>query len=796
MLYFGTLTVLKHDAFQTTAFDLGNVDQAVWNTRHGRLLAMTNIEGLTNRLGTHVEPILVPISLLYFVWSDPRILLLLQTVVMALGAWPAYLLARRALSKAAAPPGAAAGRLMAHVLPVLFAFAYLMFPALQSANVFDFHAVALAPTFFLLALYCLETERWGAFAAWAVLTMSTKEDMPLLVAMLGVYVLVRSRGRRWPIGLGTIAAAAAWFVVAVGVVMPHFDTSAVSPLASRYEWLGDGPAEMARTLVTRPGLVAAQALTAENLAYVRDWLAPVAYLPLLAPPVLLLAAPVLAVNLLSTDGFMHQLEGFHYGVLLAPIAVVGAAYGAAWLLGRVRRARLAQWLAVLLAVAVAAATMGYHYGHGYTPLATGRALSWPQVTEHDRLGADMARRIPGEASLAALAFLNPHASQRERLAVIDRVEMSGESAELAPGQGADYLWLDVTNSWPLHPNDLKTAASSLLAGDYGVAEAADGYLLLERGLAVKDLPAAFFDFCRVADAQPQYPMRVQFLLDGQPALELLGLDLEQEDDGWVATTYWRALRALPAGLRLYPFYVDDASGQVLEDTTLRPMIAAVWYPPERWQPGEMIKTSTLPWPVGPEFSLGVGVVQGNDWQAAERRLPIRVEASDVVIRLLDGNSWARLLHVEGGRPVAERRVLSAPAPQVPLAADLGPVRLLGYDVKSSPSGKSAAGDALRATLYWQAEERMETGYSVFVQLLDGEGRVRGQVDAVPQAGGYPTFWWLPGEVVADAVTVTPAPDTPPGLPLRAIAGLYDPATGVRLVDQTTGLDHVELGAVP
>ena len=85
--FFGALTVQKHNAFQTTAFDLGNVDQAVWNTRHGRPFAMTNIEGLTNRLGTHVEPILLPISLLYFVQSDPRLLLLLQTIVIALGAF-------------------------------------------------------------------------------------------------------------------------------------------------------------------------------------------------------------------------------------------------------------------------------------------------------------------------------------------------------------------------------------------------------------------------------------------------------------------------------------------------------------------------------------------------------------------------------------------------------------------------------------------------------------------------------------------------------------------------------------
>jgi len=181
-LYFGALTVQKHDAFQTTAFDLGNVDQAVWNTRHGRLLALTNIEGLTNRLGTHVEPILVPISLLYFVWSDPRALLLLQTAVIALGAWPVYLIARRVSDHRRDTQA----YLAQEALPLTFVLVYLLFPALQSANVFDFHAVALAPTFFLFAFYYLLAERWGRFALFALLTMSCKEDAPLLVGMLGL----------------------------------------------------------------------------------------------------------------------------------------------------------------------------------------------------------------------------------------------------------------------------------------------------------------------------------------------------------------------------------------------------------------------------------------------------------------------------------------------------------------------------------------------------------------------------------------------------------------------------------
>jgi uncharacterized membrane protein len=779
--FFGSLTILKHDAFQTTAYDLGNVDQAVWNTRHGRPLAMTNIEGLTNRLGTHVEPILLPISLLYFVWSDPRALLLLQTVVIALGAWPVWLLGSRKLGN-----WGWRGR----VLALVFAVAYLLFPALQAANVFDFHAVALAPTFFLFALYFLETERWGWFALSAVLIMSCKEDMPLLVAMLGLYALVVRRN--WRVGLVTVAVSGAWFVVAVGWIMPHFDTQAVSPFSNRYAWLGDGPAEMAVTLVTRPGMVLSHFFTAENLAYLRDWLAPGAFLSLLAPQVLVLAAPTLAINLLSTEGTMHQLEGFHYGATLAPIAVVAAAYGAAWLLRRLPRFRL---LPLLLAAVVLAAALLYHYGHGYTPLAADFRGTWPQVTAHDRLGEEMAHTIPTNASLAALPYPNPHASQRQQLSMIDRAGSRVENNRPAPLHNATYVWLDVTNSWPLHPNDLKTGVETLLAGDYGVEQATDGWLLLRRGAPTKTLPDTFYDFARTTAPQPQYPMHLQFLLDNQPILECLGFDFTSNLQPPTSNLqfYWRALQPLPPGLRLYPFYFDDATGQILEDTTLRPMIATVWYPPERWQPGEIVQTSTLPWDVGSTFSIGLGVVQGDGWDEASARLPIRVESSAQIVRLFDGDTWARLLHVEDGNPIPEPRTFAPPTPQHPLdAAFADQIRLLGYDLKVEPRDTQHAS---RITLYWQAQTRSTTSYTVFAQLLGPAGNVRAQVDAIPRGGSYPTTWWLPGEVVADPLTLELPSDAPRNVSYRLIVGWYDPATGTRLPVVGTGADFVELTTI-
>ena len=776
-IFFSAASIQKHLAFQSTDFDLGNLSQVVWNTLHGRPFLLTNPEGTQPEmsLGIHVWPILLLIAPLYLIWSDPRALLILQSVVIALGAWPVYWLARAVL------PDTLAGRRFP-ILPLAFAVVYLAFPALESANMFDFHPLALVPTLLLLAFYALERERWPWYALWAGLAMACQEDVALMVGMMGLYLMVR---RQWRAGLATIAASAAWFFLAVGVILPYFDTAGASPFASRYQYLGDGPLEIALTFVTHPGIVLEALVTPQNLAYLRDLLVPVGFLSLLAPQVLMISLPPVLTNLLSTKDLMHFLEGFHYSVNTVPFVVVSAAYGAAWLVRRSARHRVRTWLASGLAIVVLVCSFAYHAGHGYTPL--GGHFSWPEITEHHRLGEAMARQIPADASLTAARRLHPHASNRPLIYAINHLK----DGQLVRVDGVDYVWLDVINSWPLHPNDLKAGIEDLLAGDYGVEQAIDGWLLLRRGAPGKELPDAFYDFARTSDPQPQYSMRLQFLLDGKPVLECLGFDLIAEDSSSSLQFYWRALQPLPADLNLYPFYFDDATGEVLEDTSLRPMIATVWYPPEHWKVGEVIVTRTLPWDVGPTFSVGLGVTHGQEWEKSERRLPIYVESSDLVIRLFDGDTWARLLYVEEGEPLEEHRHFVVPSFQSPSDVDYaGQIRLLGYDLDCDERP-----GACELRLYWQAQARLQVSYTVFVQLLGPSGDVRAQVDSVPQGGGYPTIWWLPGEIVADTYTLDLPPDAPDNTVYRLIVGWYDPETGVRLPVPGTGTDFASLTTI-
>lgn len=119
------------------------------------------------------------------------------------------------------------------------------------------------------------------------------------------------------------------------------------------------------------------------------------------------------------------------------------------------------------------------------------------------------------------------------------------------------------------------------------------------------------------------------------------------------------------------------------------------------------------------------------------------------------------------------------------------VELLGVTAPGVP----ASGGVLPVTLAWRArDEGRGRDATVFVQLLDGQGRVVAQSDREPAGGQAPTSTWVPGEVVTDRHELALRPGIAPGT-YRIIAGFYDAASGARGQAPGSGSDFLELGAV-
>jgi uncharacterized membrane protein len=390
---FAALSVLRHEAFETGRFDLGNMVQAVWSTANGDVLGITTLHGTqTVRFAAHVEPVLVLFAPLWLVWPSPSMLLTVQSVAVALGALPVFWLARKHLGN--------------ERLGLGLALAYLLYPATQWLTLSEFHPVALACPLLLYAFWYLDEDRLVTFAVFALLAAATKEEVPLVVAGLGAwYALTR---KRWAVGGAVALLGVMWTALAVGVVIPHYNDGSEPSFYGRYEAVGGSAGGIAKTALTDPFTILRVAFDARGVSYLAQLLVPLALLPLAAPLALLPALPELALNLLSATRTQTSIH-FHYTAPLTPILFAAAVLGAK----RLRRSRLATALVVLALASNFAlgAIPVWSLVPGGEDLQSGNY----EVSTHDRIASRALELVPEDAIVSASNSLGAHLSARRRV---------------------------------------------------------------------------------------------------------------------------------------------------------------------------------------------------------------------------------------------------------------------------------------------------------------------------------------------------------------------------------------------
>lgn len=770
-LVFSYLTLVRFYAFEARALDMGNLDQAIWNTAHGRPFHLTNQPGTINRLSLHVEPILIPISWLYWAYSGPPTLLVLQATVVALGAWPLFALARRQLGN--------------EWIALLFGMAWLLNPTIQAANWLEFHPLTLAPTFLIAAFYFLVAGRSGWFVFFALLAAGCKEEIALLVMMMGLYAFIFLR-RRW-LGASTIVLSLAWALSAVLVIQATFAAGNIH--WERYAYLGETPLQMVRTLLARPDLVLAQLHQANALRYLALLLLPLGFVPLLAPEVLLLALPSLALNLLADFPPMHEVYTLIYAAPIAPFVLLAAVQGTKRIADyayqatstqthrrTIHHSRFTLFAAALLITVSALYT---HQQFGYLP--GGGNFRLYTITDHHRHARTLIAQIPPDAKVSAQDRLNPHVSGRDTVYIFPRVD------------DADTVFIDVTGpAWPLHPNDVRRQVDELLAGEFGIAAASDGYLLLRKGAPQKDLQDAFYTAW-----QPNSPPSPKTDIVFGDQVRLLDYEVTTDSHGELVTRLlWQAVKPIDQNLRFYVGYLD-AAGNVLHDTQFYPPVAELWYPTTAWAMGRPILVQTLPWTLEADrFTLVLALYASDDVRQNESRLPIATEETGFV--LLEGDT---LLRLGGFARTAENRwsALALPPPMVTGQATAefgGQVRLDNWLL----GGRDLSSGGLAPIAFsWRALQQPAMDFSVFVHLLDQNGNKVAQLDWQPRDawGPRPMTTWRTGQTILDE-QVLPVPADLPSGAYDLILGVYNWQSGERLPvnganarpDQTTHLQIV------
>jgi uncharacterized membrane protein len=533
VVFMSQQVLLRYDIFKATAFDLGNMDQVLWNTLHGRLFQFTNQGvdwyGPPTRLAIHFEPIILPLSLLYLFQPQPYILLVFQTLALASGALPVFLVALRRVAEFP-------------LFAVVMASLYLLMPALLGINLFDFHPLSLATPLLLYAVLAIDCRHyvWGVMAL--ILAAACKEDVPMTVALLGL-VLIWKYKLPPRLGAVLIVGGLLWSLLAFFVIIPHFYPGAQhNNYWYRYEALGSSPGAAIVNILLHPWLLFTTFITFDRFYYLVNLLRGTGFLALLAPEWLLPALPALAINLLSTDPLLYSgvfqynatiipfimlasIESTHriitlwhmwrgdFTALLSTKSIVvqqktllarfvrGVSLGALRrfrcknLAGALAQAGSLQWQSFSESMIPLAKSLGKArlqqvlYGWllamcvlNFVIMDPPLSAFWPDhaLGSREQHIEHLLAMIPPNASVSASSTLNPHLSQRLSITLFPAITFSSSARHV--NTIVQYIIVDLDSLFPEDrvktTNELNQLVNS---GQFRVLARAEGVVLLERG---------------------------------------------------------------------------------------------------------------------------------------------------------------------------------------------------------------------------------------------------------------------------------------------------------------------------
>jgi uncharacterized membrane protein len=380
--YFAHLSVVVEDGYGTFGFDMGIFDQGVW------LLSRFHAPFVTvmgrDLFGDHTSFILLLTVPLYWVHPAPQTLLVVQSLLLAAGAVPVYLVGLRLLRSG--------------LLATALAGAYLCNPALQDGTLDQFHPEAFATLAIAGALYAAIAWRRGLLWVAVAACLLVKEDAATLVVGLGAWVAIR-RDRR--IGGAIVAFAVAYLLFAYEVVI-RILLGTTGFYADRIPfggWKG-----LLTTTFEHPGRLASYLRSGGRPFYLWQLGCSTGWAWLISPEMAAIGVLTWVENTLSRTGYMHQIL-YHYSLALVPVLVVGSVWAVSRLATPARR-RAATGMVTTAAVASCvlwglAPFSRNPYPYVVTPAAAA------QINE-------IAAAVPPHAVISAEDRYVPHVDHRVR----------------------------------------------------------------------------------------------------------------------------------------------------------------------------------------------------------------------------------------------------------------------------------------------------------------------------------------------------------------------------------------------
>ncbi|MFQ5710340.1 MAG: DUF2079 domain-containing protein [Candidatus Geothermarchaeales archaeon] len=374
-VFFSYYNIMKHYSFMTYMLDLGINIQMLFITINGEILNFV----------VWLRPIMYLILPFYALMPRAELLLTIQPLIVALGAFPLYLLARDELANRGAG--------------LCFAALYLLYPPIHGLTSFDFHVHAFIPLFVLFALYFYKKQVYSKCVFFIIMAVMTIEYVYPVILFLGIYFLVTRQYR-----VLKFVRSGKVNIRVIGNVRIILTTLTISCIMTLYFFFIRSRFFYDFSQAFFSGFITTS--FQDKFNYVIKLFGPLGFSPLLSPLELLPSLPWFMYSFWSAEREYVMIYN-QYSAFVAPFIFFASIKGIKAIISD-NKARILLRVFVFLFISIVL------FNFTSSPLLISPALTkpWPTIGEREIVLSNLVSSIPQNASVLTQNNIAPHLANR------------------------------------------------------------------------------------------------------------------------------------------------------------------------------------------------------------------------------------------------------------------------------------------------------------------------------------------------------------------------------------------------
>ncbi|MDR0914099.1 MAG: DUF2079 domain-containing protein [Oscillospiraceae bacterium] len=294
--------ICRYKMYWASAFDFGVFIQMFEQMRTTGL-PNTTIERdiFFSHFGVHFSPFFYLLLPFYCIYPHPETLFVLQGAFIAAGVFAVVKLCR--FFK------------FSDMATLCFIIVYIFYPTLSNGTIYDFHENKFLTVLLLWFAYAMVSKNNWLLLVFGILVMSVKEDAPIYIAAMALYMIFCQKERLR--GAIVLAAALLYFAVAANVIVLFggeiMDSRFINYMPNGQGGLG----EVVKTIFFNLGFLIEQVFTPAKVPFILWMLIPVGFAPFFSKKksMLVLFVPMLVIDLMSNWVYQFDVDfQYTYGV--------------------------------------------------------------------------------------------------------------------------------------------------------------------------------------------------------------------------------------------------------------------------------------------------------------------------------------------------------------------------------------------------------------------------------------------------------------------------------------------------